>query len=244
MFRTKRTKIFSLFRNYFVCSRVLGYICLVNLFLMAEERHLITLQEIILLNEERMRYVKLANLYVDNYEAAKDIFQDCILYVYSQKDSIYLSDVRNYFAVAVMNKARDYLRKRSVAGADKYEMSIENLKSLASLADMGGNSVLDIDLPGLISACKKRLSPLSYSVFEARRFGQMSHRQIAAMFGISERSVKYELSKAQRVFREVFMDYGVFTLAAVLYLMSVSTAVPASSGSDSSSCCHTAQVAE
>lgn len=190
---------------------------------MTGSKHLISTQEIILLNEERLRYVKLANLYVDNIEAAKDIFQDCILHIYSIKDRLYLSDARNYFAAVVMNRSRDYLKKGAASGTEKYEMTAENLKSLSMLPDKGCDAVWDVDFPKLLDDCRKKLTPLSFEIFEAKRFGGLSHKQISEMFGISERSVKYELSKAQQVFREVFRDYGVFAVVSALYLLSLSS---------------------
>ena len=182
-----------------------------------EKPHKLTIDDILLLNEERLRFVKIAQRYVGKRDIAEDIYQDSIVKILNRRDEIEVKDIRGYFLIAIKNRCLDYLKSRIARDsipAELKELAIEDMKLLS---DSGENDYpLYVDLPILLSKVKENLSELSYEIFTAKKLSRMSAKEIAIEFGVSERKVNFEIQRASKLFRKVFKDYFVLFVVAVM----------------------------
>ena len=58
-----------------------------------EKPHKLTIDDILLLNEERLRFVKIAQRYVGKRDIAEDIYQDSIVKILNRRDEIEVYNV-------------------------------------------------------------------------------------------------------------------------------------------------------
>lgn len=182
-----------------------------------EKPHKLSIEDILLLNEERLRFVKIAQRYVGKRDIADDIYQDSIIRILNHKDEIEIKDIRSYFLIVIKNRCLDHLKSRinrDSLPAELKELAIEDMKLLS---DSGENDFpLYVDFPILLNKVKENLSELSYEIFTAKRLSRMSAKEIAKEFGISERKVNFEIQRASKLFRKVFKDYFVLLVIAVM----------------------------
>lgn len=205
-------KTASYLRNLFFKSYYLCHIIMLN-----EKPHKLTIDDILLLNEERLRFVKIAQRYVGKRDIAEDIYQDSIIKILNRRDEIEVKDIRSYFLIVIKNRCLDHLKSRvnrDSLPAELKELAIEDMKLLS---DSGENDYpLYVDLPVLLSKVKENLSELSYEIFTAKKLSRMSAKEIAKEFGVSERKVNFEIQRASKLFRKVFKDYFVLFVVAVM----------------------------
>ena len=76
---------------------------------MAEELHKITPEELIKLHSDKSGFVLLAFSYLHDRDVAEDIFQESILYILENRDTITVANARWYFSRVIMNKCLYYL---------------------------------------------------------------------------------------------------------------------------------------
>ncbi len=182
-----------------------------------DKTHKLSFEDILLLNGERLRFVKIAQRYVGKSELAEDIFQDCIAKVLAHRDELEISDIRGYFLIMVKNRCLDHLKSRLNRDSlppELKELAVEDMKLLSG---EGGNDFsLYVDFPVLLDKVRSILPEHTYEIFTAKRLSGMSAKEISKQFGITERRVNFEIQKAAKVFRQVFKDYFVLFVLAVM----------------------------
>ena len=187
-------------------------------------KHSLTTAEILHLNTEKIRYVRLAYGYVRNMDDAEDIFQDCILRLLNDREKIFVSDISAYFSAAIKHRCLRHLQRsaRSEVMADPIlHAHIAKLSAESGSPDPGTHD----DIYRLLQNCRARLKDLTANVFEAKRIEGMSYREIAGIFGIRESRVNLEIRRALKIFREEFKDYLPFIILignALIYSFTVS----------------------
>ncbi len=190
-----------------------------------EGTHIITDEEIKALStKDRQRYIKLAYMFVRDEEAAKDIFQDSLLHLWMSKDSLYINNARTYFAGIIKYRCLNYLRDTSRHKSIKERMGSaamlrENEKILAG--DYDGSVAAMMDIDSMLKICQEKLPPLTFKVFISNRFNGLTYKQIAELYGISERKVVAEIQKALAIFRFTFRAYPVFVISLVSISLTV-----------------------
>lgn len=80
---------------------------------MAEELHKITPEELMKLYSDKSSFVLLAFSYLHDRDVAEDIFQESVLYILENRDTITVANARWYFSRVILNKCLYYLRQSS-----------------------------------------------------------------------------------------------------------------------------------
>ena len=186
-----------------------------NLMMAGSDKHILTVAEILELNEEKLRYVRMAFGYVRDMDDAEDIFQDCILRILNARDSIFVSDLKAYFSASIRHSCLRKLKARSKSGTLTDPVMQAHIARLSSEAENPDPAAFD-DVRKLIGNCRARLKDLTMDVFEAKRIEGMSYKEIAGIFGIRESRVNLEIRRALKIFREEFKDYLPF-LTLLMY---------------------------
>lgn len=198
----------KILNNLYSCPKRRIFDCVKNG--MHEGESHISSASLVSLYKERERFVLLALSFVRDRGTAEDLVQESLLYVLENQERIEDRNLPGYFSKVVMNKCLDLLRQTRRRG--EIEGQIRNAALLdESIAILSGkvseDAALQVDLSGRMEACRNALPALAFKVFMASRIGGMTHREIAAEFGISERRVNTEVQRALSVFRKEFQDY-------------------------------------
>ncbi len=181
------------------------------------ESHKISIEDIILLNDERLRFVKIAQRYVGKRELAEDIYQDSIVRILNRRDELEINDIRRYFLIIVKNRCLDHLKSRLNRDSLPPELKELALEDMKLLSESGADDFsLYVDWPVLLDKVRGSLPEMTYEIFTAKRLSGMSAKEIAREFGISERRVNFEIQRAQKVFRRVFSDYFILLVLALM----------------------------
>ncbi|HHS95969.1 MAG TPA: sigma-70 family RNA polymerase sigma factor, partial [Phaeodactylibacter sp.] len=101
---------------------------------------------------------------------------------------------------AVANKAIDYIRAQRMDFEE--EVSSQEIVSPSSTQAMEYDELKDFihhTAEGLPDRCR--------TVFFMSRFEEMSHKEIAAALGISEKTVENQITKALKVLRQAIRQY-------------------------------------
>lgn len=181
---------------------------------MTQERHNITIEEILSLYKERIRYITLAYSYVKDYSTAEDIFSQCIFKLTQTKDSVYIYNLKFFFASAIKNSCINYLlRQKKECELKQDSIWLERFDvEIARLVTQTSHEEFTTDFPGLLEKCKKRMPDLTYEVFMAKRLDRMSYKEIGERFKISTSRINFEINRALKIFRDVFKDYLPFII--------------------------------
>lgn len=182
-----------------------------------DDRHSISLEELTFLNSERSRYIQLAVLYVQDRKVAEDIFQDCMLYLLDNREKIFISNIRTYFYSMIKYNCGKYLKKEGQHIKEMIDTGTFVQDHIQRLSSADGAEEDDlartVDFQELIRKCKSQLPERTFEIFAAKRLEKMSYKKISSVFGISERRINFEISKAQKVLRKEFKDYNIFMIA-------------------------------
>lgn len=183
------------------------------------EKHLLTVDEILSLHKERIRYIALADSFVNDYSTAEEIVQECLFGLLQSRTERYVSDCRPFFATSVKNRCLNYLKRKArecaMDGGGLLAADIEWLSSGS------GDEGMRTDFSALLARCRDMMPRQTYEIFMAKRLDRMSYREISEAFHVSESRINFEMTRAQKVFREVFKDYRLFC-AALLAMASSS----------------------
>lgn len=174
-----------------------------------------------ILNQERVRFVRLAVRFVGDSEVAEDIVQDSMIDFVKIMDKKDISNVKAYFSTIVKNNCFHYLKNKkhsSISLESDSQLIIENIRILSEqIEDTTGQ--MD-DIKKILDNCKEQLPELTLKVFAAKRLEGLSYKEIAKKFDITERRVNTEIQKAQKVFREEFKDYRLLMTVGLVILCS------------------------
>ena len=169
------------------------------------------------LYSQRSWLILMANSYVQNQEASQDIVNDSFIALLENIDRLQDSVLKSFLATTMKNKCLNYLRRMNcekiihrnmkIKALDAYNMSL--LESDCMDSRMMNNEVMSI--------CRESLSklPVMTSEIFMDRLRGLSYKEIAEKYGISHRSVTYEISKTLAVLKESLKDY----LPLVIYLL-------------------------
>ena len=135
----------------------------------------------------RARFEAIACRYVRSAAVAEDLVSDSFMSFWENRGRIPAdANLQAYILIIVRNKCLDWLRAQSLHA--KIEQEVYEL----------------------------RRRVLTREVFVARRFEELSYKEIAEKYGITVRRVEFELEKAVKQLRVALKDY----LPVLLMLLS------------------------
>ena len=166
----------------------------------------------IIYNKYWKRLFNAAYKRIADQTACEEIVQDIFIKLWEKRFGLSLSTgLENYLLVAVKYNTIDYHRKQlvkhrfeQVSKLSEYDNSTDDILIAADLARY--ISKLVDDLPG---KCK--------NVYVLSRLEHKSHKEIAEILGISEKTVQGHLTKALQHIRSGMMDALPLLLAFLLH---------------------------
>ncbi len=169
----------------------------------------------------RTRFEAIACRYVRSAAVAEDLVSDSFMSFWENRGRIPAdANLQAYILIIVRNKCLDWLRAQSLH--TKIEQEVYELRRRVMAADIRSlqafnpEEIFSEEVAAIVRQSLDRLPELTRDVFIARRFEEMSYKEIAEKYGITVRRVEFELEKAVKQLRVALKDY----LPVLLMLLS------------------------
>ena len=135
---------------------------------------------------------------VRNKEEAQDTIQEVFTALWSKRESINIgNNLPGYLYTCVRNHILNVIVRKDVQ--NKYISSIQQFAEAAPI--ITDHRVRENMLKSLIDKEVSNLPPRMRTVFELSRNQHLSHKEIAAIMGTSEQTVKKQVTKALKTLR-------------------------------------------
>ena len=159
----------------------------------------------------RMYFVRIAVSYVRDRMAAEDIVTDSFVAYWENHTTTEIRSVPAYILTAVKNRCLNWLetyRRQSQVQhnihSTAYRLAIQ---SLASCEADESQSLLMTEVGAIIRHELERMPERTRRIFVAHRYEDMSYREIAALYELSEGQVQYEIRSAKQALKIALKDY-------------------------------------
>lgn len=174
-----------------------------------------------LYDEFRPRFIEFARGYVKDRLTAEDLVTDSFLYFWENRGRIDPScNVAAYVFTTLRHKCLNHLRARLVrlraqSEIEQLEKRVLN-ENIRSLERCDPQQLFEGEIERIVRESLAEMPELTRGVFTEQRFRGRSYREVAELFGITERRVGTELEKALGLLRHALRDYLPAALAAAL----------------------------
>ena len=144
---------------------------------------------------------------------ARDTIQEVFAALWSKRDRINIeSNLSGYLYTAVRNHILNMIERKGLES--RY------VSAIAHFADHGqvvtDHRVRENQLKALIQKEIAALPPRMREVFELSRNQHLNHKQIAALMGTSEQTVKKQMTNALKILRTK-LGFGLYILVLIRY---------------------------
>jgi len=171
----------------------------------------------------RKYYVSLCSYsrrYVGRKDVAEEVVSETFFNLWRNRASLEIhSSVKGYLFHAVLNNSLNHLRKlKKEERLEDYfrDASEENIGFMMSAEEISSDSLVLKDLTTTIDQAVERLPPQQQTVFRLKRYEGKKLAEIAAVMGISVKTVEMHLAKAMFTLRKSLKEY---LPAFILYLL-------------------------
>lgn len=159
-----------------------------------------------------MIYYKVNQMLRDE-ESAKDLVQDLFMAIWTNPTQLKPgANLPGYLYVAARNRVFNLIEKGKTRN--------DYLKSIAVYAQEASTETMDKldeqELMGIVAMEIAKLPAKMQQVFELSRIQNLSHQEIAAQLGISEKTVKTQVHNALHILRAKlggYSAYGIIIMA-------------------------------
>lgn len=146
----------------------------------------------------------LANRYIGDFDAAKDLVHDVFTTFWLKIDDLSPeTNFRAYLYTAIRNRSLNFIRDR------KLNISVDEISVAQSVHQEGYE---EKELANEINFAICQLPDRCREVFELSRFEGKKYAEIAVELNISIKTVENQMGKALKVLREHLKDYLVILL--------------------------------
>lgn len=160
----------------------------------------------------RARFEAFACSYVRNSAVAEDLVSDSFMSFWESRDRISAdTNLQAYILTIVRNKCLDWLRAQSLhikIEQEVYELRRQIVASdIRSLQAFDPETIFSEEIASIVRQTLERLPELTREVFVARRFEELSYKEIAEKYSITVRRVEFELEKVLKRLHVALKDY-------------------------------------
>ena len=151
----------------------------------------------LLFREHYAALVRFAEGLLRSQDSAEDVVQDVMLNVWRQRETLHVEDsARAYLFRSVRNRALNQLRNERVR-----RDAIPHLESEVQPAAGGDANLVEEELASAIRDAVAALPPRCREVFELSRGQGLRYSEIAAVLGISIKTVETQMGRALKSLR-------------------------------------------
>lgn len=159
----------------------------------------------------RTYFVRIATSYVRDKMAAEDLVTDSFLKVWENRAQTTPQNLPAYLLTVLKRKCLDWLRDRSIhlrvhQNLHQTERRVVG-ERIARLEANDPQSLMMSEALAIIERELHRMPEQRRRIFIAHRYEDMSYREIAAVYELSEGQVTYELRAAKEALKVALKDY-------------------------------------
>lgn len=136
--------------------------------------------------------------------ASKDVVQDIFIWLWENRDTLNISNVKGYLKAAVRFKVANYIRSGNIRESFFSQLSKLNPGEMAAAAD---DDVSLKELQNIIHNAILQLPDKCREVYLLSRNEGLTNRQIAERLGISIKTVEAQMSIALKRLRSTISVY-------------------------------------
>lgn len=185
---------------------------------------ILTAEEFDKLFNDKDRFIRIANSYINDMGMATDITTDAFMYLWEHRNSLDFDvNIKGYIYDYVRTRCISYLRKRkSMLKAQnelykkeqwRIESSINTLSDEEQIGKLFQAEIIEIYRRELA-----KMPALTRNVFLASRLEDMTYHQIAEKFNLTVRQVTSEIQRASFLLRTPLKDYLVSIMILCMLL--------------------------
>ncbi|WP_080903105.1 RNA polymerase sigma-70 factor [Parabacteroides sp. Marseille-P3160] len=160
----------------------------------------------------KQRYIRFAQSYVHDTEAAEDLVMDSLLYYWENREN--LSTVENvpmYLLTVIKHKCLNYLQ-RQCTWDDLSEKILSDKEwdlqmRISSLEACDPQSLFSEEIQQLFDKALETLPEKTRRIFMMSRSDEKSYKEIAETMNLTTKSIEFHMSKALGVLRIALKDY-------------------------------------
>lgn len=166
-----------------------------------------------LFSEYKSRFISIAYGYVHDTDIAKDIVTDSFMYLWEHRDKINAGEnIKGYIYFSVRTRCANYLKEQEVLRRAKNEITKDarwklqsSLNSLSS--DELSKKLFQSEIIELFSRELAKMPELTRAVYRSSREEELTYREIADKYNLSNRQVASEMQRAYALLRIPLKDY-------------------------------------
>lgn len=165
-----------------------------------------------LFSKYRTAFERIAYHYTGDHMAAEDIVTDCFLTLWDKRDEVEITPgLEAFVLIAVKRKCLTWLRDKQ-----RHFNAHEKIKNRTSafielkirtLEVCEPHDLYVTDISDIIRRNLNMLPEASRKMFLESSIGESTHKDLAKVYGLSPRQVKYELSKIRAILMSALKDY-------------------------------------
>ena len=172
--------------------------------------------------EYNLRFVRFACSYVKDNSVAEDLVMDSAMTFWKKKESLFEdTNIPAYILSVLKNKCIDHLRHISVMNSVSEQYSSTQLWELdtriMALESFDPNEVFKEEIITIVNKTLESFPKNTRDIFVKNRFGNLSYKEIASMYGISVKGVEYHISKVLDALRSHLVDY--LTISVIMFFL-------------------------
>lgn len=156
-------------------------------------------------------FVRIAMSYVRDRMAAEDLVADTFLKAWENRTETMPRNLPAYLLTMLKRKCLDHLRDRAIhlrihQDLHRTEQRVVG-ERIARLEANDPQSLMTDEALAIIERELRRMPEQRRRIFIAHRYEDMSYREIAAIYELSEGQVTYELRAAKEALKAALKDY-------------------------------------
>lgn len=166
-------------------------------------------------NEIYSTFYRKSFLYVKSYVhddmAAEDIVSDALIKLWERMKQEEVEPVSPLLFCILKNSALDYLKHQTIRRDVHSTMEKTLIREIeirkASLDADDPDEIFSKEIQQIIQSTLQSLPEKTREIFLLSRFENKSHKEIAALFGVSQKAVEYHITQAIKELRVELKDY-------------------------------------
>ena len=162
--------------------------------------------------EYQQRFVHFACTYVRDEVVAEDFVIESMMYYWENKDRLPAdTNIPAYVLTTIKHKCIDHLRHQQVHQEASDELSRlyawELSDRIITLEDFEPNEVFTAEIQEIVDKTLESLPEQTKRIFIMSRYENKSHKEIAALLGMTTKGVDFHIAKSTKALRLSLKDY-------------------------------------
>ena len=160
----------------------------------------------------RSSFVVIARSYVRDRMAAEDLVTEAFLVYWENRERLANTNIPAYISTCVKHRCLNWLesqRQHCEAHRDIRSAAYRRIRrNIAQLEDTLPHALVEWEVGALVEQELRRMPERMRKVYLAHQVEQMSYKEIAALYGLSERQINYEIHNAKERLIVALKDYS------------------------------------